>query len=148
LWMGTREGRIWQLHEDKWLAQTNFSQTNAITSIVPDTEVSMWIGTDGNGLYRITNGSVHQIDKSEGLLSKAIRTLSLDPQGTLWIGTTDGGLSRWRNGRVTNFTRREGLPDNNISQILEDDTGSLWVGSSGGIACVNKGRLDELAGKI
>jgi len=24
LWMGTREGKIWQLHENKWLAQTNF----------------------------------------------------------------------------------------------------------------------------
>jgi signal transduction histidine kinase len=41
------------------------------------------------------------------------------------------------------------LPDNNISQILEDDAGRLWLGSSGGIACVNKRRLDELAtGKI
>ena len=46
LWVGTREGKIWQLHENKWLAQTNFSQTNAITAIVPDADGSMWIGTD------------------------------------------------------------------------------------------------------
>jgi ligand-binding sensor domain-containing protein/signal transduction histidine kinase len=149
LWMGTREGKIWQLHEDKWLAQTNFSQTNAITAIVPDMDGSMWIGTDGNGLYRLINGSFQHIDKSEGLLSDAVRMLYLDAQDTLWIGTANAGLSRWRNGRISNFTTREGLPDNNISQILEDDTGRLWLGSSGGIACVNKRRLDELAsGKI
>jgi ligand-binding sensor domain-containing protein/signal transduction histidine kinase len=149
LWMGTREGKIWQLHENKWLAQTNFSQTNAITAIVPDTDGSMWVGTDGNGLYRLINGSFNHLDKSEGLLSDAIRTLYLDAQGTLWIGTADEGLSRWRNGRIANFTIREGLPNNNISQILEDDAGRLWLGSSGGIACVNKRRLDELAaGKI
>ena len=53
------------------------------------------------------------------------------------------------NGRIANFTTREGLPDNNISQILEDDSDRLWLGSSGGIACVSKRRLDELAsGKI
>jgi len=149
LWIGTRDGKISQLHRGTWLAQTNFSQTNAITSIVPDTDGSMWVGTDGNGLYRIIHRSPQHIDKSEGLLSKVIRTLYLDAQGTLWIGTADAGLSRWRDGRVTNFTTREGLPDNNISQILEDDSGRLWLGSSGGIFSVNKRRLDELeAAKI
>src|SRR5208337_3078677 len=63
--------------------------------------------------------------------------------------TGDEGLSRWSSGDVANFTAREGIPDNNISQILEDDAGRLWLGSSGGIACVNKRRLEELAtGKI
>jgi ligand-binding sensor domain-containing protein/signal transduction histidine kinase len=149
LWIGTRDGKIWQLYEDKWLGQTNFSQTNAITAIVPDTDGSMWVGTDGNGLYRLINGSFQHIGKSEGLLSDVIRTLYLDAQGMLWIGTADEGLSRWSNGHIANFTTREGLPDNNISQILEDDADRLWLGSSGGIACVNKRRLDELAsGKI
>jgi signal transduction histidine kinase/streptogramin lyase len=149
LWVGTREGKLWRLHEEKWLAQTNFSQTNAIASIVTEADGSMWLATEGSGLYRVGNGGSHQIDKREGLLSKVIRTLYRDPQGTLWIGTADAGLSRWRNGRVASFTTREGLPDNNISQILEDDFGRLWLGSSGGIACVSKLRLDELAaGKI
>ena len=149
LWAGTRDGTIWQLHDNKWLVQTNFSQTNAITAIVPDTDGSMWVGTDGGGLYRLMNGSFQHIDKSQGLLSDALRALYLDAQGTLWIGTADEGLSRWRDGRITNFTTREGLPDNNISQIIEDNAGRLWLGTSGGIACVSKRRLDELAsGKI
>jgi ligand-binding sensor domain-containing protein/signal transduction histidine kinase len=149
LWMGTRDGKIWQLHENKWLGQMIFSQTNAITAIVPDTDGSMWIGTDGNGLYRLINGSCQHIDKGAGLLSDVIRTLYLDAQGTLWIGTDDEGLSRWHNGHIANFTTHEGLPDNNISQILEDNAGRLWLGGSGGIACVTKFRLDDLAsGKI
>ena len=145
LWIGTREGKIWQLHEGKWLAPTNFSATNAIIAIVPGLDGSMWIGTDGNGLYQFINGNFHHIDKSNGLASDAIRTLYLDAQGALWIGTADEGLSRWQNGHITNFTTREGLPDNNISQILEDDSGRLWLGSSAGIVCVDKHRLDQLA---
>ena len=55
----------------------------------------MWIGTEGNGLFRVVNGNFHHIDKSEGLLCDLIRTLYLDAQGALWIGTDDKGLSRW-----------------------------------------------------
>ena len=149
LWIGTREGKIWQLRENRWLALTNFVQTNAVTAIVPDPDGTIWVGTDGGGIYRIENGSFHHVDRSEGLSSEVIRTLYLDAQGTLWIGTANEGLSRLRDGHITNITTREGLPDNNISQILEDDAGRLWLGSSGGIACVSKRRLDELAsGKI
>jgi ligand-binding sensor domain-containing protein/signal transduction histidine kinase len=149
LWAGTREGKIWQLHEGKWLAQANFSKTNAVIAIVPDRNGSMWVGTDGSGLYQFINGSFRHIGRGEGLLSEAIRTLYLDAQDVLWIGTADEGLSRWHDGHIANLTTHEGLPDNNISQILEDEAGRLWLGSSAGIACVNKHQLDELAsGKI
>jgi ligand-binding sensor domain-containing protein/signal transduction histidine kinase len=149
LWTGTRDGKIWQLRENKWLAPSNRFQTNPVTALVPDTDGSMWIGTDGSGLYRLANGSVEHIGRSEGLLSESIQTLYLDPQRTLWIGTADAGLSRLQNGHIASYTTREGLPDNKILQILEDDGGRLWLGSSAGIACVSKSRLDELAsGKI
>lgn len=145
LWTGTREGKIWQLRENKWLEQTNFSQAKAVTALVPDADGSMWVGTGGNGLYRLKNGSIEHYDKRNGLLSDVIQTLYLDPQNTLWIGTADTGMSQFRNGRIANFTTREGLPNNNVSQILEDDAGRLWLGTSGGIVCLNKRRLEELA---
>ncbi len=92
LWLGTRDGKIWQLHENHWQEPTNFSQTNAITAIVPGADGSIWVGTAGNGLYRFINGSFHHIEKSDGLLSDAIQTLYLDAQGTLWTGTADQGF--------------------------------------------------------
>jgi ligand-binding sensor domain-containing protein/signal transduction histidine kinase len=147
LWLGTHEGKVWQLRAGKWVAQADF--TNAVTAIAPAPDGSIWFGTEGSGLYRFRNGSYSHIEKSEGPKSDDIRTLYLDAQETLWIGTAGGGLGRWRNGRMTSFTTREGLPDNTISQILEDDAGRLWLGTSNGIASVSKKRLDELmAGKI
>jgi len=145
LWVGTREGKLWLLRQNEWLAQPGFSERHAITSIVPEPDGSTWVGTDGNGLYRIINGGFDHVDRSKGLLGKVIRSLYLDGEGTLWIGTGDAGLSRWRNGKVANFSAREGLPDENILQILEDDSGRLWLGTSGGITCVSKARLEELA---
>jgi len=149
LWTGTRDGKIWQLRENKWMAPAIIPQTNPVTALAPETDGSMWIGTAGSGLYRLANGGVEHFGKREGLLSESIQTLYLDTQGTLWIGTADAGLSRLQNGHIASFTTREGLADNNILQILEDDVGRLWLGSSAGIACVSKSRLDELAsGKI
>ena len=148
LWAGTKKGNIWWLHEGKWIEQTNLSFTNAITVILPVADGSVWIGTDGAGLFRSTGQTLEQLGKHEGLASVSIRALHLDAQGTLWIGTAGGGLSRWRENRISTFTSREGLPDNSILQILEDDSGRLWLGTSRGIVCVSKSQLEKLsAGK-
>jgi ligand-binding sensor domain-containing protein/signal transduction histidine kinase len=145
VWAGTREGELWRLTDGQWRALTNYAPGHPITALVADTDGSMWIGTEGNGLDRYQGTVVTHWDKGAGLLSDLIRTLYLDPEGALWIGTAGGGLSRLRNGRLATFTTREGLPDNTISQILEDDAGSLWLGGNGGVVRVSKRDLDDLA---
>jgi len=149
LWAGTQQGKVWWLREGIWIEQTNFSLTNAITAMLPIADGSVWIGTDGAGLFRFSGRTPEHLGKPEGLASDAIRALHLDAEGTLWIGTAGGGLSRWQDHRVSTFTTREGLPDNTILQILEDDLSRLWLGTSRGIVCVSKRQLEQpVAGKI
>lgn len=143
LWAGTREGELWRRRDSLWRKESGFPHTHAITAITPAPDGSVWVGTQGDGLYQFQDTVRLRLEKSAGLLSDLIRTLYLDPQGTLWIGTAGGGLSRWRDGRVTTLTTREGLPDNTISQILEDDSGRLWLGSNWGIARARKAELEE-----
>ena len=145
LWAGTRDGQLWLQRAGRWILQTNFQQTHALTAIVEDADGSLWLGTAGGGLYQFKDGVRAHLDQSGGLLSNLIRTLHRDAQGTLWIGTAGGGLSRWRDGRMKTFTTREGLRDNTISQILEDDLGRFWLGSNRGITCVNPRDLEALA---
>lgn len=144
VWAGTREGELWHLSNGKWQAETNFPLGHAITAIVPDVNGILWIGTDGNGLYRLAEGGNVQYEKLSGLPSGWIRTLYLDARGTLWIGTAGGGLCRLQGGSIDTFTMREGLPDNTISQIFEDDDGNLWLGGNRGIARVKKRDFDDL----
>ena len=133
VWAGTRDGQVWHGQQGNWAAQTNYSQTKAITAILHDTEGAMWIGTEGKGLCRFKDGARSHFERGAGLLSDWIRTLYLDAQGTVWIGTAGGGLSRWRTGQLTTFTTREGLPDNTISQILEDDAAGCGWGATGAL---------------
>jgi ligand-binding sensor domain-containing protein/signal transduction histidine kinase len=145
IWAGARDGELWHFADGKWQAQTNCPRGRAITAIVPDGDGILWVGTEGDGLYRFDGGAHFGSEKLPGLPSSWIRTLCLGAQDTLWIGTAGGGLSRLQNGHITTFTMREGLPDNMISQILEDDDGNLWLGNNRGIARIRKRDFDDLA---
>jgi signal transduction histidine kinase/streptogramin lyase len=144
VWAGSREGELWHFADGKWQAQTNCPYGHAITAIVFDADGVLWVGTEGDGLYRFGGGAQVQFEKIGGLPTGWIRTLYLDAQGTLWIGTAGGGLSRLQEERIATFTMREGLPDNTISQIFEDDDGNLWLGGNRGICRVKKRNLDDL----
>ncbi|MGD1088132.1 MAG: two-component regulator propeller domain-containing protein [Verrucomicrobiota bacterium] len=144
VWAGTSKGALWHFIDGQWQAQTNIPQGHAITAIAPDAGGALWVGTEGDGLYRIDGGTYARFERLSGLPSSWIRTLYLDAQGTLWIGTAGGGLSRLQDGRIATFTMREGLLDNTISQILEDDDGNLWLGGDRGIVRVKKRDLDDL----
>jgi ligand-binding sensor domain-containing protein/signal transduction histidine kinase len=144
VWAGARNGELWRCAGGAWRAATNFPAGHAITGIVPDDRGGLWVGTEGDGLYRLNAGPGARFEKEKGLPSGWIRTLHLDAQGALWVGT-GGGLSRLRDGAIFNFTMREGLPDNTISQILEDDAGGLWLGGNRGLMRVKKQDLEELA---
>jgi len=144
IWAGTRDGELWGYAHGQWMHQTNCPILHAITAIVPDAGGVLWVGTEGDGLFRFDGVAHGQCEKVPGLPSGWIRTLFLDGQDTLWIGTAGGGLSRLLDGRIDSFTMREGLPDNTISQVLEDDAGNLWLGDNRGIARINKASLDDL----
>lgn len=145
VWAGSRSGELWHLAGGEWQVRTNCPGSHAITAIVFALDGTLWVGTEGDGLYRFDKGSLVRSEKVGGLPSGWIRTLYLDAEGTLWIGTAGGGLSRLQDNQLATFTTREGLPDNTISQIFEDDAGNLWLGGNRGIVRIKKRELDDLA---
>jgi len=146
VWAGTREGQVWRLQQQgDPQGKTNYWHSCPVTALVEDSQGTMWMGTEGDGLFCYKDEARTHFAKGGKLLSGWIRTLYLDAAGTLWIGTVGGGLARWREGQLASFTTHEGLPDDTVSQILEDDTGRLWLGTTRGIAQVSKQELEEVA---
>lgn len=61
----------------------------------------LWLGTDGNGLYRIAgDGSIEHFHSGNSVLTNnSVMSLVFDKRGTLWIATYLGGLFSYTPGR-------------------------------------------------
>ncbi|HTI70892.1 MAG TPA: two-component regulator propeller domain-containing protein [Candidatus Limnocylindria bacterium] len=161
----------WQvlaLHEDRkgtlWLGQQALGGISRLTgnqsdllklsgaaadldvrTIVESPDGAVWIGSNGDGLYRLLGDKVTRYGKRDGLGSEMIWCLYPDQDGAVWIGTYRGGLGRWKDGQLKTISSRDGLVNDVISQILEDDQGYLWFGSHGGVFRIAKEELNRFA---
>lgn len=65
------------------------------TSVVVDRDSTLWVGSDGGGLFRIKSGKVVEriVAKNSQLYNNAISAMELDGQDRLWVATYMGGIS-------------------------------------------------------
>ncbi|MBK6965580.1 MAG: histidine kinase [Bacteroidales bacterium] len=120
-----------------------------ITSIYHDPADNIWVGTFGNGLYRIDKqtGVSKKINDPLGRLNNNI--LGISGKGEeIWFATL-GGAARCsiRSGSdnlfdFDNFSTTEGLGNNFIYTVLADKEGRIWFGTDGkGPAVYKEGRF-------
>jgi signal transduction histidine kinase/ligand-binding sensor domain-containing protein len=115
-------------------------------AILQDHNGYLWIGTWGNGLFRLKQGQFQRELSSEN--SSAIRALEEDAAGNVWIGTWFDGLFRYNGaGFEQILLGRETLTDA-VSALLSDKDGGFWVGTytgllhyADGVPAKNKGVL-------
>jgi signal transduction histidine kinase/ligand-binding sensor domain-containing protein/DNA-binding response OmpR family regulator len=112
---------------------------------VYDDGLSIWVGTEGGGIYRYGHDLGQQAHYSmsasaeEHLRSDEISCFTGTSDGCLWAGTVSGGLTLVDrvHGPVFTLTREHGLPDNTICALREDAQGALWIVTSSGLARLN-----------
>jgi ligand-binding sensor domain-containing protein len=120
-----------------------------ITSIYHDPGGSMWVGTFGNGIYRIdkNTGISKRIADPSGRLNNNI--LGISGKGdNIWFATL-GGAARcnYKTGinnefNFEHFSSAEGLGNNFIYTVLADRKGNIWFGTDGkGAAIYKNGRF-------
>jgi ligand-binding sensor domain-containing protein/signal transduction histidine kinase len=113
-------------------------------AIIEDRAGNIWVGTRGDGLFRLTEGQCTRFTRQNGLNSDLILSLYLDAEGVLWIGT-GRGLNRMQRDRFDSFTTRDGLADDVICFMTEDNRGQFWFGSGSGVFRVSKEELNRYA---
>ena len=99
----------------------------------------LWIGTDGNGVYRyITKGkpfyNLKKGSSESGLLGhNIVRSVYNDRQGNLWVGTRGDGLNMLPGGTGTriSYTMENGLSNNAVLSLNMDKYNNLWIGVDG-----------------
>lgn len=132
LWVGTSEGVFIFSLSDFSLGKRSYKAdylryrlsdsesrvVEKINCIFQDRKGNIWLGSNGNGLYRfegIIKGKYRfrNYTVRNGLPNMTIMGIVEDAKGLLWI-STNAGLSRMETdkGRFTNYTKEDGLPSN------------------------------------
>ena len=147
LWLAT-EGGLVRFAEGQWKIFTTRDGLSAdsVRAIAEDVDGNLWVGTDGGGLDRLTDGKFSAFRKQEGdgLPSDTISSVYADTNGVVWIGTP-AGLARLDHGKWTRYGTKDGLHSNKIGYLLEDAAGYLWIGSSGGLMRVSLEDLNQFS---
>lgn len=112
----------------------------AITALCEDTNGSVWIGTQNDGLYRWQRGRISHFGAAEGLLDPAITSLTVDGRDNVWIGTHQG-VNRWDGQKLRSLTTRDGLPDNSVLSVHAAKSGTVWITTAGSTCRYIAGRL-------
>ena len=107
-----------------------------IRNLLRATDGSLWVGTEGSGVFRLSPSAIKHFTTAQGLSNDFVRVMLEDRDGSLWVGT-DGELNHIVAGRVAILH----LPSPvSVMALLQDRNGDLWVGSFSGLFKLHQGR--------
>lgn len=113
-----------------------------VRNVVRDRAGALWVGTDGDGVFRIAGGQTTRFANRDGLVNNFIRSLTQDRDGSMWV-TTDGDMSHilneGSNPRIVNYRVKNGLAYSSIRALQQDRRGDIWIGTDRGLSHMHNG---------
>ena len=152
IWLATTKGLYtarWDGLGDYVFDKNDFLQKKfydkTINSIIADNENNLWIGTQNDGLFKISFKGAKTIVEGYSLLNKKLNNnevLSIlqDYKNRIWVGTKGGGLSLYNaiNNKFAIIDNMSLIPDDAIYSIEEDNWGNLWLATGNGLVSYNE----------
>jgi ligand-binding sensor domain-containing protein/serine phosphatase RsbU (regulator of sigma subunit) len=139
LWISTPGSTLAYIQDEKVFKIPLNSPSGNLTlgPITEDADSLIWVGSNGNGIFKIGSDSIVNLTVKEGLVSNYCYSLICDDHKNIWVGHK-GGLSKIR---VTDFSIKpiqhiEGTTESyqfNTNAITKDQQGKIWFGSDKGM---------------
>lgn len=114
--------------------------SNCIMSLCMDSEGTLWVGTDSDGLYSITpegQQKAHYVPTGRpGSVPATIMHIFEDSDSNLWLGSYRDGLFRMNRKtgqcqKVANLLDGNGYPAEHVYCMVEDNKKNIWVSTMG-----------------
>lgn len=166
MWIGTRAGlnriddgeikKIELMSNEPGSVQNNQPPVRAIYE---DEEGYYWIGTYGNGLFRIDDNQIVNVTRKDGLYDDIISHIVEDERGNFWMGSNRGismvnrdSLNRFiegeKNGvQAYSFGTAEGMNSAETNggfhpSTFTDSLGQIYFPTVAGVAVVNPAHVE------
>lgn len=97
-----------------------------VFKIMEDKAGTIWLVTDGNGIFKYNNGQFTHLTTDNGLIDNNISSILEDKKGNIWIGTFNGGISKFDGNTFTHFTKDGIVVGNEAGGFYEDSKGNIW----------------------
>lgn len=153
IWIGTTRGlfqivkdgqntKVFPISELVSNESTNtITNVTSILSLYEDSNHNLWIGTDGDGLFRyhLKSKIFKAFGKETGLKQETVASIIQSIDGNLWFGGNRGLSKLDTNHKFTNYTVNDGLLSNdfNNNAVFENKKGILYFGNYAGINYFN-----------
>ncbi|TAJ11320.1 hybrid sensor histidine kinase/response regulator [Marinilabiliaceae bacterium JC017] len=156
IWVSTNSGAVDLYHREQQVFQRfyyNASGYKAVRTgqkIFRDHQGYMWIGTEGDGLYRFDEKDemfkhyLHVEGDEHSLSNNVITGIAEGAQGVIWITTDGGGLNRLdtRTGKIWRYRHdpydENSLVNNSSYCLYVDKMHTLWLGMGDGVVNISK----------
>jgi ligand-binding sensor domain-containing protein len=102
-----------------------------VRSLYSDRDDNLWVGANGDGLYRFKDRAIRMFTTADGLPNNVINTVFAAHDGTIWAGLNCGGLARFDGTRFQIYNEKNGLLNSCVFAIAEDSNRDLWIGTWG-----------------
>ncbi len=112
-----------------------------LSGIAIDSLGNIWVGSNGQGIFRLMSDSVLNIRQKDGLFSDYCYSLLTADDGNIWV-THRGGLSRVNPSslfvsKVQSAAGLSGQEEIFPGAILKETNGEIWIGTSSGLIHYN-----------
>jgi ligand-binding sensor domain-containing protein len=97
-----------------------------VFKIIEDKSGTIWLLTDGNGIFKYNKGEFIHLTTKNGLADNNTADILEDKHGNIWIGTFYGGTSKFDGTNFSNFTKDGIIQGEETSGFYEDKKGNIW----------------------
>jgi diguanylate cyclase (GGDEF)-like protein len=119
-----------------------------INAVAEDATGSLWLASEGEGLFRQTaDGQRQQFTTKDGLASDVVHSLLFDPEGRLWIGTGRGLNWLDTHHADVQITSVTGMPVAPVF-VLRQFNDSILIGTERGLFQRRAGETTLLAAEL
>ena len=138
-----RDGSVWACSTNLYREQDGVMRKKVlrglagitIRNLLRASDGSLWVGTEGSGVFRLTSSTTEHYTTSSGLSNDFVRVMLEGRDGSMWVGT-DGELNHIVNREITIFHTPSPV---SVMALLQDQDGDIWVGSFSGLLKLHEG---------